>query len=237
MSTDEEKSKQRNRGIVRLVVSVVILAALVAIARIIGLTDYVSLNNLGELREDIERLRMAAPLVFIAAYVGVSVALLPAAPLTFLAGLVFGPIWGAVYALIGATTGATMAFLIGRYAARNMVEAWVERNERLRKLDEGVERHGWRMLAITRLVPVFPFNLQNYVYGLTKIGLGAYVLVSGICMAPGVIAYAFAGGSLSAAGGDLRKTFLYLSVAAIFFVLVSLIPGWIKRRSRIENDR
>ena len=113
-----------------------------------------------------------------------------------------------------------------------MVEFWKENNERIRKLDEGVEKHGWRMLLITRLVPVFPFSLQNYAYGLTKIELSTYVLLTAICIVPGVGVYAFAGGSLAAARENLTKTFVDLETAAVFFVLVSLIPNWIKKRKR-----
>jgi len=110
------------------------------------------------------------------------------------------------------------------------VESWTASNERVRKLDESVEKHGWRMLLITRLVPLFPFNLQNYAYGLTKIGIGSYVSLTALCIVPGVIVYTFAGGSLASAREDLTRTFAYLGVAAVVFVLISLIPGWLKRR-------
>ena len=117
-----------------------------------------------------------------------------------------------------------MAFMAGRYAARGWVESWTSANEQLKKLDKGVERHGWRMLVVTRLVPLFPFNLQNYAYGLTKVGLSTYVFVTGVFMAPGVAAYTFAGGSLATAREDLAKTFIYLGISAVLLVLISLIP-------------
>jgi uncharacterized membrane protein YdjX (TVP38/TMEM64 family) len=145
--------------------------------------------------------------------------------------LVFGAVWGTLWAVIGATLGATLAFMIGRYAARGLVESWTAGNERVRKLDEGVEKHGWRMLVITRLVPLFPFNLQNYAYGLTRIGVGTYVFLTGICIVPGVIVYTFAGGSLTSAREDLTRTVAYLGVAALFFAVASLIPGWLRRRN------
>ncbi len=125
---------------------------------------------------------------------------------------------------------APSAFLIGRYAARGLVESWIT-NKRVRELDEGVEEHGWRMLIITRLVPLFPFNLQNYAYGLTRIGIGSYVFLTALCIVPGVSVYTFAGGSLASAREDLTRTFAYLGVAAVFFVLVSLISGWLGRRN------
>jgi uncharacterized membrane protein YdjX (TVP38/TMEM64 family) len=160
---------------------------------------------------------------------------LPGAPLSLLAGLVFGPVFGTLWAVIGATIGATLSFLVGRYAARGLVEGWTANNERVKRLDEGVERQGWRMLLITRLVPVFPFNLQNYAYGITRIGLGTYVLLTAVCIIPGAAVYTFAGGSLASAQQNLTRTFVYLGVAAVFFVVISLIPGRVQRRRRNEG--
>ena len=211
------------------------LLAFVVVARVTGLSGYISLDGLGRLRDWIGGFGVAAPLVFIAIYVVATVAFLPGTPLSLLAGLVFGPVFGTLWAVIGATIGATLAFLVGRYAARGLVEGWTSNNERLKRLDEGVERQGWRMLLITRLVPLFPFNLQNYAYGLTKIGLGTYVLLTALCIIPGAAAFTFAGGSLASARQDPTRTFVYLGVAAVLFVAISLIPGWIQKRNRREE--
>ena len=127
--------------------------------------------------------------------------------------------------------------MTGRYAARGLVEGWTENNERVKKLDKGVEKHGWRMLLITRLVPLFPFNLQNYAYGLTKIGLGTYVLLTTLCIIPGVVVYAFAGGSLATAQDNLTTTFVYLGIAAVFFVIISLVPGLLRKKVETEEER
>lgn len=225
--------KKRSWG--KLVGIGLILAAFVVVARLTGLSEYISLDGLGRLRDWIDGFGALAPLVFIAIYAVATVAFLPGTPLSLLAGLIFGPVFGTLWAVIGATIGATLAFLIGRYAARGLVEGWTANNERVKKLDEGVERQGWRMLLITRLVPVFPFNLQNYAYGLTRIGLGTYVLLTAICIIPGAAVYTFAGGSLASARQDLTRTFVYLGVAAVFFVALSLIPGWIGRRNGGEE--
>ncbi|MGB3633482.1 MAG: TVP38/TMEM64 family protein [Rubrobacteraceae bacterium] len=222
----------RNR-LIRLGILALFIVAVVVAARLTGLTNFISFDNLGRLRSYIEGFGPAAPLVCVLGYAVATVACLPGTPLTLLAGLAFGPVLGSIYVLIGATAGLTLAFLVARYAARGLVASWVEENERLKKLDGEVERQGWRILVITRLVPLFPFNLQNYAYGLTKIGLGTYVLVSAICIIPGVIAYTFAGGSVTS--GDLTRTFIYLGVAAVFFVLLSLVPGWVRRRSRLSE--
>jgi uncharacterized membrane protein YdjX (TVP38/TMEM64 family) len=232
---DAGRPAGKGKNVGRLVGIGLGLLVVAVVARATGATDYVSLDNLGRLRSWIGGFGIVAPVVFVAVYVVAVVAFLPATPLTLLAGLVFGAVWGTLWAWIGATLGATLAFLAGRYAARGLVESWKENNERVRKLDEGVERQGWRMLLITRLVPVFPFNLQNYAYGLTRIGLGTYVLLTAVCIVPGTAVYAFAGGSLAAARENLATTFLYLGIAAVLFVLLSLVPGWLRRRNRSSD--
>jgi len=221
--------------VARLVGIGLALLAFVVVARLTGLSAYISLEGLGRLRDWIGGFGVAAPIVFIAIYVVATVAFLPGTPLSLLAGLIFGPVFGTLWAVIGATIGATLSFLVGRYTARGLVEGWTANNERVRKLDEGVERQGWRMLLVTRLVPVFPFNLQNYAYGITKIGLGTYVLLTAVCIVPGAAVYTFAGGSLVSARQDPTRTFVYLGVAAVLFVAVSLIPGWIHKRNRKEG--
>ncbi len=228
-----EPGNKKNVG--KLVGIGLALVAVVVVARLTGLSEYISLDGLSRLRDWIQGFGVVAPLVFITIYVVATVAFLPGTPLSLLAGLIFGPVLGTLWAVIGATIGATLAFLIGRYAARGLVESWTANKERVRKLDEGVERQGWRMLLITRLVPVFPFNLQNYAYGVTKIGLGTYVLLTAICIIPGAAVYTFAGGSLASAQQNLTRTFIYLGVAAVFFVVLSLVPSWIRRRARGQD--
>ncbi len=230
IETNDPANKKKNVG--KLVGIGLVLVAVVVVARLTGLSEYVSLDGLNRLRGWILGFGAIAPVVFILLYAVATVAFLPGTPLSLLAGLVFGPVVGTLWIVIGATIGATLAFLIGRYAARGLVEGWTANNERIRKLDEGVEKQGWRMLLITRLVPLFPFNLQNYAYGLTKIGFGVYVGLTAVCIIPGAAVYAFAGGSLASAQKDLTSTFIYLGVAAVLFVGVSLIPGWLHNRKQ-----
>ncbi len=232
MGEEDKESTKRKKNIGKAVGTGLALLTVVATAWLTGLTDYLSLDNLNLLRDWINGFGAIAPLVFVAGYAIAVLAFLPATPLTLLGGLVFGAVWGTLWAWVGATLGATLAFLMGRYAARGLVESWKENNERVRNLDQGVEEHGWRMLLITRLVPVFPFSLQNYAYGLTKIGLPTYVLLTAVFIVPGVAVYTFAGGSLATARENLAQTFLYLGMAAVLFVLISLIPGWLRKRSR-----
>jgi uncharacterized membrane protein YdjX (TVP38/TMEM64 family) len=216
-------------GWLKLVVALGVIAAGILVAWRLGAFEYLSRENFDTLKAWFEGLGMVAPLVFILVWIAACVLFLPGIPVTVVGAFVFGPIWGTVYSLIGATLGATAAFLVGRYAARSMVEGLIRKNRTLQKIDSGVERQGWRMLMITRLVPIFPFNAQNYVYGLTRIRLLTYVVLTLIFMAPGTAAYNFAAGKLLRGEFDMT-TLYYLAGAAVLFVVLSLIPGWLKKR-------
>jgi uncharacterized membrane protein YdjX (TVP38/TMEM64 family) len=235
----DDKSEKRGKPWMRLLIGAGLIVILLLVAHQVGLFD---LLKGGTLKERVERLDGMfqslgawAPAVFILIWVFACVLLLPGLPISLVGGLVFGALWGTVWTTVGANLGASAAFLIGRYAARSMVEGWIEKNKALQRIDEGVKQQGWRMLMITRLVPLFPFNVQNYVYGLTNISFRTYALVSLPTMIPATIAYNFASGSareVILSGGQpeaLKRTVLYLAIAAVFFV-VSLIPGWVKKR-------
>jgi uncharacterized membrane protein YdjX (TVP38/TMEM64 family) len=241
--------EKRNRPGFRLCLGLGFLGVLLLGAHYAGLFELLKGGTLKERVESLDgmfqSLRGWGPAAFILIWVFACVLLLPGLPISLVGGLVFGAMWGTVWTTVGANLGASAAFLIGRYAARSMVESWIEKNKALKKIDEGVQRQGWRMLMITRLVPLFPFNIQNYVYGLTNIPFRTYALVTLPTMIPGTIAYNFASGSareviLSGAQPEaLKKTFFYLAIAAVFFVLISLIPGWVKKRysSAAEGGR
>ena len=220
----------------RPVLILALLVAGVAGTRALGLGDLIRLENVARLKQWIEGFGALAPVVFIAGYVLAVVFFVPGLPITVLGGVAFGPVWGTLYVWIAATIGAALAFLVARYAVRSTVERWVRASPRLSRLDELAAEHGWRIVMLTRLVPLFPFNLQNYAYGLTRIGFWPYAITSSICMLPGTAAYTFAGGALSEGRGDVRRTLGYLAVAGVLLVLVSLIPRWLQRRSRVAGD-
>lgn len=210
-----------------------IIVALMALIRASGLSQYISLENAQLLKNWVNGYGVMGPLIYIIVYILSCVLFLPGLPITIVGALAFGPVKGAILSSTGAALGASAAFLIARYAARDMVEGWVQGNEQFKKIDEGVKNQGWRMIMITRLVPVFPFNLQNFAYGITNVGFGTYFLVSWICMIPAAIAYSFMAGSIVSGEGELGKTFIYLGIGAVFFVLLSLVPGWIKSRKSV----
>ncbi len=203
--TEEKKGK----AWVKLVIVAAILVVAFVVANQFGLFD---MFKEGTLRDQVVRLDefftglgIWAPVVFILIWIVGCVFLLPGLPISIAGGLIFGAVWGSVWTTIGANLGAALAFLIGRYAARDMVAGWVEKNNALKKIDEGVLNQGWRMLMITRLVPLFPFNIQNYVYGLTDIKFSTYLLVTLPSMIPATRRRVGAGGRASgraARGGE-----------------------------------
>ncbi len=220
----------------RPVLIVALLATGIIVARALGLGEVIRLENVARLKQWIEGFGALAPVVFMAGYVLAVVFFVPGLPITVLGGVAFGPAWGTLYVWIAATIGAALSFLVGRYGVRSTVERWVQRSPRLARMDGQVAEHGWRIVMLTRLVPIFPFNLQNYAYGLTRIGFWPYAITSSICMLPGTAAFTFAGGALSEGRGDVRRSLGYLAVAGVLLVLVSLIPRWLQRRSKLAGD-
>ncbi|HUZ07426.1 MAG TPA: TVP38/TMEM64 family protein [Candidatus Paceibacterota bacterium] len=147
------------------------------------------------------------PVIFIAIYVVATVLFIPGSVLTLGAGALFGVAWGSVYVSIGSTLGATAAFLVGRYLARDAIAKKIEGNARFVAIDKAVAKEGWKIVGLTRLSPVFPFTLLNYAFGLTKVKLSHYVLASWIGMMPGTIMYVYIGSLAKAAtGGHTRTT-------------------------------
>jgi uncharacterized membrane protein YdjX (TVP38/TMEM64 family) len=220
----------------RPVLIVALLATGIIVARALGLGEVIRLENVARLKQWIEGFGALAPVVFIAGYILAVVFFVPGLPITVLGGVAFGPAWGTLYVWIAATIGAALSFLVARYGVRSTVERWVQQSPRLARMDAQVAEHGWRIVMLTRLVPIFPFNLQNYAYGLTRIGFWPYAITSSICMLPGTAAFTFAGGALSEGRGDVRRTLGYLAVAGVLLVLLSLVPRWLQRRSKLAGD-
>lgn len=152
----------------------------------------------------IEGLGGEGAIAFILLYIIATVAFLPGSILTLGAGLIFGIAAGSIYVLIGATLGATLAFLVGRYLARGWVSRKIAENPKFQAIDQAVGREGFKIVLLTRLSPVFPFNLLNYAFGVTGVSLKDYVLGS-VGMIPGTFLYVYLGslaGSLATLGTE-----------------------------------
>lgn len=200
------------------------LALVAAVAVAFYYRDGLSLDTLDA---SIRQAGMLGPLLFMAIYALATVLFLPGSILTLAGGALFGPVAGTFYNLTGATMGATLAFLVARYIASD----WAARKAggRLKQLMEGVENEGWRFVAFTRLVPLFPFFLLNYALGLTRIRISHYIVATYVFMLPAAFAYTYLGyaGREAIAGGEgmIQKGLLALALLA----LVAFLPRLMRR--------
>ncbi|HXW84355.1 MAG TPA: TVP38/TMEM64 family protein [Candidatus Binataceae bacterium] len=182
---------------VKIAAVIAALAAIVLTARHFG-----GVAALSSPLDRISHLGPLAPAAFVLIYVVACVLFVPGSILTIGAGVIFGLVRGSILVSIAATAGATAAFLVGRYLARGWVSRQLEDRPRFRAIDAAVAREGWKIVLLTRLSPVFPFNLLNYAFGLTRVRLGEYVAASWIGMLPSTVMYVYIG----ALSGDLARS-------------------------------
>jgi uncharacterized membrane protein YdjX (TVP38/TMEM64 family) len=217
-------SEGRRRFPWRPLALVVVVVALLLTARALGLGE-----RLAELRDWIAGLGPLGPFVYIAIYAAAVVAAIPGSPITVLAGLLFGSVVGTIVVSAASVSGATLAFLIARYFARDSIAKWLQGNERFMRLDALTERHGALMVAVTRLVPLFPFNLLNYGFGLTRVRFWTYVFWSWLCMLPGTVLYVAGGDTLGRALAEGKVPWTLAGLVAGLLIL-TLALGWYMRR-------
>jgi uncharacterized membrane protein YdjX (TVP38/TMEM64 family) len=202
-----------------------LLLALALVAGVMLALIYREHLDAAALTDWVDSAGAAGPLVFMGVYAIATVLFLPGSILTLVGGALFGPVWGTFYNLTGATLGAVLAFLIARYLAAGWVQA--RAGGLLGRLVQGVEAEGWRFVAFTRLVPLFPFNLLNYALGLTRIPFLHYLIASYLCMLPGALAYTWLGyaGREAAGGGEglIQKGLVGLALLAGLAFLPRLI--------------
>ena len=185
-----------------------VIVIIIAIAALIVLGRHFHLGELfAAMLNRIRDLGPLAPLIFVILYILGAILFVPGSILTIGAGVVFGLLRGAILVSIGATIGAIAAFLIGRYLARDWVRRQLEGNPKFAAIDKAVGREGWKIVLLTRLSPVFPFNLLNYAFGLTAVTLRDYALATWIGITPGTVLYVYIGslgGNLATAGNSHR---------------------------------
>lgn len=199
-----------------------------------GWTDYLSnTENLKFLSEMINDHFVLAALIYIGLTVVACVVLaLPGVAFAILAAVLFGPWWGTLFCLIATTLGAIIAFVVGRFFLQDSIKPMVEKSALLKRLlfDEA-DKSDIVLLAITRLVPIFPYNIQNFAYGITDISLAHYSLYTFIFMIPGVALYTIGTAGFTSEG----NRWLYFGIAAVLLALVMFL-GWMIRRKYLAND-
>jgi len=175
---------RKNFAYVKPLILVTALGIAVYTAHVLGFG-----GTIAGLRDFISSFGFWGPAVFVLIYAVAVTALVPGSVMTIAAGALFGATRGIVTVSIASTLGAALSFLVARYFLRELVEKWLKKNEQFTKLDNLAEKHGAIIVAITRLVPLFPFTLLNYGFGLTKARFSTYIFWSWLCMLPGTVLY------------------------------------------------
>ena len=214
---------------IKPILLLVVVVAIIVISAKMGVGE-----KLGALQDWIRSLGVLGPLAFMVVYAVATVAALPGSALSIVAGAVFGPVLGVVTVIFAATLGASLAFLVSRYFARNSIEKWLEGNEKFRRLDELTARHGDIMVAITRLVPLFPFNLLNYGFGLTRVAFKTYVVWSFVCMLPGTILYVVGSAAVAEAVREGKVPWLLVVVVALILGIIVVLGR--QARKKLKED-
>ena len=186
--------------------------------------------------EWVEGLGFWGPVAFILGYIVATVAFIPGSLLTPAAGAIFGIVRGVVYTFVGASIGATLAFLVSRYLARGAIEKRLEGNERFAAIDRAVANEGLKIVTLLRLSPVFPFNLLNYGLGLTQVRLRDYALAC-FGMLPGTLLYICYGklaGDVAAlaAGAETERGTEYWTVLILGLVATLAVTTIVTRIAR-----
>lgn len=217
----------------KILIAAVILGAIGA-AFYFDLGRFLSLDSLKENRDHLlaftEAHYPAAVGLFILTYITVTGLSLPGAViLTLAGGFLFGSVLGTLYVNLGATTGATLAFLAARYVLRD----WVEQKfgKWLGPIQQGFTNHAFSYLMTLRLIPLFPFFVVNLVSGLTRMSVGTYVAATALGIIPGSFVYAYAGRQLGTINSLKEIASPNVIMAFVLLGLLALVPSLYKKFS------
>jgi uncharacterized membrane protein YdjX (TVP38/TMEM64 family) len=181
-------------------------------------------------------------IVFIGIYIIATLAFLPASILTLGAGVIFDVFWGSLYVFIGATLGATAAFLVGRYLAKGWVKEKISSHKKFATIDKAVSKKGLKIVLLTRLSPLFPFNLLNYALGITSVSFLDYFIAS-VGMIPGTIMYVYIGslaGNIALIGSENQPNniILHWVIQIIGFIATIAVTVYVTKiaKKALEED-
>lgn len=221
----------KGKDIWKLILFAAIVLSMILFARLFGLGE-----RLQELREWIATMGNLGMVAYVGLYIVAVVAAVPGLPISIAGAAIFGSLKGVILVSIGSTLGASLAFLIARYLARDAIYRRLSGNEKFQRLDRLTEKHGAMIVAITRLVPLFPFNLLNYGFGLTRVPFPTYAFWSWLCMLPGTIVYLVGTDAIITAvtTGEVPWIIVGVFVAALAVVIgaVRFASGRLKEKER-----
>jgi uncharacterized membrane protein YdjX (TVP38/TMEM64 family) len=217
----------------RLIVLIVIVIVLFLAMKFLPVQQWLRHFN-----DWVGQMGVAGIFIFIGVYAIATVLLAPGSILTIGAGFAFGLWKGFLSVWAGATLGASLAFLVARFIARDKVEAIAKGNEKFRKIDNAIGKQGAKLVFLLRLSPVIPFNLSNYFYGLTGVKFWPYVLASWIGMIPGTFLFVYIGiaskAAVSAAAGGEAAThdWQYWTLMGVGLAATITVTIWVTKIAR-----
>lgn len=206
-----------------------LIALLIICNHIFGWSAYLeNQNNLKFLRNMVdENLALAILVYCIITVVGCVALALPGITFAILAGVIFGPFLGTICCAFAATLGAGVAFIAGRFFLKDSLKPFVMKNKYLKKwLFDEAGKNDIFILMITRLVPLFPYNLQNFAYGITDIAFGKYMLYTFLFMIPGTAMYTIGTAGLV----DSENRWLYIGIAVVLAAFVMVLGNYFKKK-------
>lgn len=206
------------QGLFKPIALALILVAVMVLVRVFNLG-----GRLGELREWIHSLGVLGPFVYAVIYAAAVVLAIPGSVITIMAGILFGSVLGVVTVSAASTIGASIAFLISRHIARDAIVQKFEKNEKFHRLDQLTKEHGAIIVAITRLVPLFPFNLLNYGFGLTQVPFWTYVFWSWLCMLPGTVLFVVGADAVSSAISEGRIPWALIGILVLTIFIITIL--------------
>lgn len=218
----------------KLIIFGLIIVVIFLLNQKFGWSEYLSnTENLRFLSEMISSHFLLAALIYTGLTIIACVVLaLPGVTFAILAAVLFGPWWGTLFCLIATTLGAIIAFIVGRFFLKDSIKPMVAKNALLKRiLFDEAGKSDIVLLAITRLVPIFPYNIQNFAYGITDISLAHYSLYTFLFMIPGVALYTIGTAGFTSEGNK----WLYFGIAAGLLVLVMFL-GWLIRKKYLGNE-
>ncbi|MDU4860496.1 MAG: VTT domain-containing protein [Terrisporobacter othiniensis] len=212
-------------NIIKTSIFIAIIILVILLNNHYGWSDYISdTKNLDFIKQMVtENILLALSIYMILTIVGCVVLAIPGVTFAVFAGILFGPVLGIFACLIATTLGAAMAFLVGRFFLKDMIKPMLEKNKILKKLlFSDNEKSDLIILMITRMVPIFPYNLQNFAYGITDIGFWKYTIYTFVFMFPGVSFFTIGSAGLTA-GDNKWKYFIIAGVLAIVVTLAGIL--------------
>jgi uncharacterized membrane protein YdjX (TVP38/TMEM64 family) len=221
---------------VRVVKVVLVLALVVAFALLVRTLPI--LDWLEAFKAWVQEVGPIGYVLYVLVYIVCCVLVVPALALTLGAGAIFGFVGGAIVNLIGATLGATSAFLLARGALRHRVERLTSGHVKFSALDRAITREGTKIMWLVRISGFPPFTWVNYAFGLTGIRLGPFLLTTFFGIIPGTIAFTYAGaaGAAALSGSGNRVLLIVTAVGAILVsAFIARIATQAIRRAGVED--